>query len=451
MKKYLALILGVLFVMSFAASAFAIHAEIPAETQAVVAKGGTQLTLGGEIRTRGWYADGLQGGLGVDDAGSAARWDERVRLSVDATVAPGVKGFVQIETTSSQSGDKYVWGYGETNGELSKASSGLFGTNKKPDGTFNILQAWIQYSGSGLFGFNSGAKIGHMPMKIAYGQFFDNTQYGDDALLLFMTPIKGLEVAAFTFKSFEGATGDNTDDVDGYTGLVTYKWDDKNTVGINYTYLNGSDLDLSMQNVGLHLDGAIGGLGYRVAGDMQFGDIGDNDDEESFGGYAVSAAVNYRFEPVNLRASFAYGSGDDDADDDDYDEFLPFVGNIQNYSFIYEYNHATTATNMPARPADGYAAGVANTTYFNIGVDYSPTKELGLSLDGYYFMATETPKGVDDSAGWEIDAKIKYALAKNLTLQFDAAYFDPDDFYEDFYGVETDGVTMLRQAITLSF
>ncbi len=47
--------------------------------------------------------------------------------------------------------------------------------------------------------------------------------------------------------------------------------------------------------------------------------------------------------PLNLRGSIVYGSGDDDANDDNLDEFLPFVGNIQNYSFIYEYNHATTA------------------------------------------------------------------------------------------------------------
>ncbi|MDP3260151.1 MAG: hypothetical protein Q8M34_06160, partial [Thermodesulfovibrionales bacterium] len=53
MKKYLALVLGVLFTLGFAASAFAIHAEIPAETQAVVAKGTSQITLGGELRFRG--------------------------------------------------------------------------------------------------------------------------------------------------------------------------------------------------------------------------------------------------------------------------------------------------------------------------------------------------------------------------------------------------------------
>src|SRR5512135_316502 len=55
LKKFLAIILGAIFVLSFAASAFAIHAEIPSETQAVVAKGATQITIDGELRVRGWY------------------------------------------------------------------------------------------------------------------------------------------------------------------------------------------------------------------------------------------------------------------------------------------------------------------------------------------------------------------------------------------------------------
>jgi len=50
-KKTFAGIAAVLFVLSFAASAFAIHAEIPAESQAVVGKGTTQITLGGELST----------------------------------------------------------------------------------------------------------------------------------------------------------------------------------------------------------------------------------------------------------------------------------------------------------------------------------------------------------------------------------------------------------------
>ena len=467
MKKYLALILGVLFVLSFAASAFAIHAEIPAETQSVVAKGTSQITLGGEIRTRGWYRDNIGTqtygtqttsddvtGLGKSTH-SQAWWDQRVRLSLEATVAPGVVGFVQIESTSKDSGDKYVWGSGgETTDSNFKGSDGVESTNSKPNGTLNVLQSWIQYSGSGLFSFPTGVKIGHMPLKLSYGQFFDNTQYGDDAAIFYMDPIKGLHVAALTFKGAEGATVENTDDLDGYVALTTFKWNDTNTVGANFAYLNRSDDQLKMQNLGLHADGSFAGLGYRVAGDIQFGSVGDGPTEADFGGYAVSAAVNYRLDPVNLRGSFVYGSGDDKADND-LDEFIPFVGNIQNYSFIYEYQHATTASNQSklnaASPTDGHSAGVANTTYFNLGVDYSPTKDLGLSLDGYYFMATETPSNVDDSAGWEIDAKIKYALAKNLTYQIDAGYFDTGDFYEDAYGIKAKGVTAIRHALTLSF
>jgi hypothetical protein len=472
LKKYMALILGVLFVLSFAASAFAIHAEIPAETQSVVAVGTTQITLGGEIRTRGWFKDNLSSdALGVDTK-PLAWWDQRVRLSVDAVVAPGVEGYVQLETHSSSSGDKYVWGTGGTlcgkdsTGApvcFGKNSSGVGGTNAKPGTYIDVLQSWIQYSGSGLFSFPAGFKIGHMPLKLSYGQFFDNTQYGDDALVLFMDPIKGLHVAALTFKGSEGATADNTDDLDAYVGLVTFKWNETNTVGSNYTYINSSDPRLKLQNLSLHADGSVAGLGYKVAGDVQFGSVGDDDrsfdDKVRFRGYAVSAAVNYNINPVNIRGSVAMGSGEGDDDDDKIKEFIPFVGNIQNYSFIYEYQHRTTAFTNAAAPSDGYAAGIANTTYFNVGVDFKATQDVTLSSDAYLFRATKVDafedvlgdNDISKNAGWEVDGKVKYALAKNLTYQIDAGYFKPGTFYEDVYNVDTKGVIALRHSLTLSF
>ncbi|MFZ2196411.1 MAG: hypothetical protein WAV13_01670, partial [Thermodesulfovibrionales bacterium] len=174
MKKYLALFLGVIFVLSFAASAFAIHAEIPSETQAVVAKGATQITLGGELRTRGWWRDNIDDAKNPVDSGSSAYYDQRVRLSVDATVAPGVKGYVMVETNSGNS-DLYVWGTNDF--------------NAKPTG-LDINEAWILYTGSGLLGFNSGLKIGHMPLALGNKEFFDHTKFGDDAIVFFMDPTK---------------------------------------------------------------------------------------------------------------------------------------------------------------------------------------------------------------------------------------------------------------------
>ncbi|MDP2276981.1 MAG: hypothetical protein Q8K51_02040, partial [Nitrospirota bacterium] len=98
MKKYLALVLGVIFTLGFAASAFAIHAEIPAETQAVVAKGTTQITLGGELRFRGWYlenATGIRRAVSNPTDGVSQGWyDGRVRLRLQADVSKNTMGVV---------------------------------------------------------------------------------------------------------------------------------------------------------------------------------------------------------------------------------------------------------------------------------------------------------------------------------------------------------------------
>ena len=67
-----------------------------------------------------------------------------------------------------------------------------------------------------------------------------------------------------------------------------------------------------------------------------------------------------------------------------------------------------------------------------------------------YLRATKTESGVSKNIGWEVDAKMKYALAKNLTYQVDAGYLDAGNFYKDTYG-EKKGATVLRHAITLSF
>lgn len=471
MKKIFATLAAVLFVLSFAASAFAIHAEIPADTQAIAAKGTTQIILGGEIRTRAWWRNGLFAALGQDPTkatDSDAWYDQRIRLSIDAQVSPNVQGFIQLESSGSNfdnTNDKYVWG---TSGGNSA------GSNAKPKSDFNFLQAWILYKGSGLFGFNSGLKIGHMPLALGEKQFFDHTQMGDDALVFFMDPSKAVHIGLLTAKFSEGAIGDNTDDVDAYVGLVTWKWNEQNTVGLNYTYANLSDIGLAMSNIELHGNGKFGNFGYKAQVDFQFGNLCQDGkagctEDVDFSGWAAYVAANYNMNPVNFRGSFAYGSGNDGSDFDEntkrvtgVSEFVPFVGNVQNYAFIYEYQHATTAFNPSglnsAFPSNGHAGGIANTIYVNLGLDYDATKEIKLGLDGYYFWASKTGsfekalgKDVSDTGGWEIDAKLNYRFAKNLTYQLDIGYFDPGSFYEDAYNIDTKGVTALRNTLTLSF
>lgn len=509
MKKILSIAFAALLVLGFAASAFAIHAEIPAETQATVAKGTTQITLGGELRIRGWYRNNLSytgyslhnnaattttSAIGIETP-SQSWYDYRVRLSLEAKVTPNLIGFVQLETSGEggdNTNDKYTFG-------TSGGNSG--GSNAHPTSDLDILQAWMMYQGTGLFGFNSGIKIGHMPLGLSHYKFFDHTQMGDDALVFFMDPTKDLHIGLLTIKLAENGSGvgntrfDNTNDLDAYVALMTYKYN-THKFGINYTYINLSDglivpghgaeneTGMKLHNVGLHAEGTIGNFGYKAEGDIQFGhqDTGVecttdpvtlvetcaiNDSKDKYRGWLLYLAANYKINTVNLRGSFAYGSGDSDAGDNKIKEFVPFVGNVQNYSFIYEYQHRTTAANVSglntAQPSNGHAAGYANSTVYNLGVDWQAMKDLGLSLDGYIFRASKVgyieevngDHDISKNGGWEIDFKGKYQIAKNLAYQLDAGYFKPGHFYDDAYGSHDvnygKAVTAVRHSLTLSF
>jgi len=209
-----------------------------------------------------------------------------------------------------------------------------------------------------------------MPLKLAYGQFFDHTQMGDDAIVAFVDPTKQMHIGLLTIKLNEGldiknaagdnyVTGrfDNTDDLDAYVALMTYKFSDAIKAGINYTYLSNSDLGFSQQNLGLHADGKVGNFGYQAAADFQFGKVFKNTafDERTFKGWAASLKADYKLgDPVLLRGSFVYGSGEDEFDpingDDDIKEFTPYVGTSR-----------TTPSSMSTRPAQPHSIRLALT------------------------------------------------------------------------------------------
>ena len=220
--------------------------------------------------------------------------------------------------------------------------------------------------------------------------------------------------------------------------------------GLNYTHVNNSDGDLSLQNLGLHANGDIAGLKYAAEVDYQFGDGDDKD----FGGYGILAKVGYQFDPVNVRLSVARGSGDNDATDDKNKEFQTLVGN-DNQGATARQTHYTQIYERTLQTAAAYnllgntrTTGIANTTYFNLGADVTPVKELGISLDGYLLRATKTKAFGDDvskNIGWEIDSKISYKLAKNLNYFIEAGLFKAGDFYEDAKGL-TDQKTV-KQAV----
>ncbi|MBI5073869.1 MAG: alginate export family protein [Nitrospirae bacterium] len=450
MKKTFAVIAAVLFVLSFAASAFAIHAEIPAETQAIVAKGSTQLTLGGEIRIRGWYYDNLGANFGAavgknpQDSNSKANWDQRVRLSVDAVVSPNVMGKLLLETGGSDGSTTDIYSLGRL--------------NQKPNGVTTFSEAWILYTGSGLFGFNSGLKIGHMPLKLSEGVFFDNTQYGDDAVVFFMDPSKELHIGLLTIKASEAGvagstTGNNqnTNDLDAYVGLMTYKLAPTHTIGLNYTYINESDADLKFQNLGLHANGKAGNFGYKAEVDFQFGSVFSGASKSKFSGLGVMLGGNYSMNALNLRGMFAYGSGNK-TDTTKNEAFQTLVGGIQHYTFVYDYRAATAANGQTLSGINnGAGTGIANTTVYDLGLDYKATKEIGTKFDVYFLRANKVASNVSKNIGTELDATVTYQVAKNLTYAVNIGHLITGNFYHEAFGVQKKNTTVLNNVLTLSF
>ena len=453
MRKYLALVLIVLFILSFTVLAFA--------------EDKTEITLSGKILVRGWYvgnvtsvkdaANDLYNGMPTD-TNAQAFYSTNVNLMVDAKVTDNVRGFLEIETasTGNHNSGLYYWGNYDT----------------KPYADLLLRQAWIQYTGSGLLNVPSGIKVGHMPISLGEKQFLNNERFGDDAILLWTDATKELHLAISTLKLNEGDVALHADDVDGYFALLTYMWDKDNTAGLNYTFVHNDSDKINLHNIGIHGNGMISGLTYAAEGDIQFGDAEyeGNGFKTKFRGWGVFAKLAYMVDPVNLRAAFAYGSGDKDSDirDNKDSEFETLMGpdygytaRLVHYTQIYERTVQSASSHAyPINNSDGEQnrnTGIANTTYYNIGFDVDPTKELSLSLDGFYLQASKTPSGQNDHIGEELDFKGTYKIARNLSYFVEAGAFWPGKFYTTGSNLPFDGtfpkktVTQAVHGLSLTF
>lgn len=434
MRKYLAIVLSVIFILSLAVTAFA--ADKP------------EITLGGKILLRGWYFDNisaitLSSNL-PQEANSNAMYSTNVFLTVDAKIAENVRGFIELETGTSNTSGLYYWGQSSSN------------DSKADGGNLWFRQAYVQYTGSGLLGVPTGIKAGHMLLTLGEKQFLNHERFGDDAIFLTIEPTKELLMGLLTAKLSEGAAlNEDDDDIDAYVLLGTYKINKDNTAGLNYTYLNQSSIDLSLQNLGLHANGTVSGVKYAAEVDFQFGERGAVD----YSAYGILAKLGYMIDPVNLRASFAMGSGDSDGTSDGKNkEFQALVGTdygatarFPHYTQLYERAISTAADYQTVTSAQR-TTGIANTTYYNLGLDVDPVKELSLSLDGYILRATKTASGVSKSVGSEVDLTASYKIAKNLSYFIQAGVFSPGKYYTT-SGLVTDKktATMAVHGLSLTF
>lgn len=482
MKKYIALVISMIFVLGFAASAFALHSEIPTDTQAVVAKGVSQITLGGEIRVRGEVRSNVQdfsddtktataaAAAGVSSPSEGSNYDTRVRLTIDAKVTPNTSGRIAIETGNGGNSDTDNWGVARAG----TGATGIYSQGNAQIGGIGVYEAWILHTGSGLLGMPAGLKVGHMPLKLGYGLFFDHTRYGDDAIVAFIDPTKELHIGVLNAKFSEGIGSRATDtaaqktakgisdsnDSDAYVFVLTYKVNKDSNISTDITYVNDQNGNLGLAalgldagndvhfwNLGLRGDTNISGFGIKLDVEVQGGKVTDTGgDDIKFAGRAALLSLSYTLAPVKITLEGAYGSGSD-SDDTKIKNFVTSLGNDVHYTYVYEYRSAT------ANAEAGLSNGLNNTTYLKLGFDADLTKDIAANLSAYWLRATKVPvDGMSKSIGTEVDAKVSYKIDKNLMYWVEGGYLFAGNHIDDTFGTnDTDNAFAVRHGLQLNF
>jgi len=460
-KKYASILAVLVLLLGFAAISYSAPAEIPSDTTAVIAKGKTQITLGGELRFRGLTGKNVLYSTDYalrENAPNTSYYDYRVMLDIEAKVSPNTTGFIQLQS-GTFSTDNVTWG------SQSGGSRGSLQAGNTKESEMNIRQAWIQYQGSGLLGVPAGVKVGRQLIKLGNGLFFDHTYFGDDAILAFVQPVKELTLAAHTIKFAEGTNYAN-DDATAYGILAAYAGKGFGlSADVTYVDWQNSSLtnnpDVHLWNIGLrgNIDDIAGtGLGFRADVEFQTGKIDyPTGTDTDFRGWAALAGLDYKFKaiPLSLTLEYAIGSGDDDSTDNKHKAFVTALGQEQHYTFVYEY--LTKSACVSSNSINGTTRqGLCNTQYVKLGGAYDITKDLKAELYGYWLRAHKAVDignsgKTDKDLGWEVDAKVTYQIDKGLKYWVEGGYFWPGDAYKLSGDKDADDAWAVRHGIQLNF
>jgi hypothetical protein len=472
-KKFFVFAIALL-VLGFAASSFAMQAEIPADTTAAIAKGGTQVTIGGEVRTRAFSRQNTNdfdknrassSSGATTGTGEAMAYDFRVRLSVEAKMSPNTIGFIQMEaggdSLPNASGYAANGNVGENNTWGSEGCKGLGGTFKCGDvkaNEFRVLQAWIQHSGSGLFGVPAYVKVGHQPITIGAGIFYRHDLYNDDAAVVGITPIKGLDLTAVTVKLSEGASN-SADDQTLYSGIISYAVNKDIRVGLDVSFLqsqNGSALSApapsippytpvvagwkaDLWNIGANIKANVAGFALYATGDIQEGRANNLGTKYPFRGYALTGGAKYTFAPVTLGLDLGYGSGDRKTDQK-YTTFMTAQADQAKFSYwVYDYFTVNSAGNRNG--------GLQNLFQASINAKADVMKDLSLGANVTLLRAAKKVFGGGNIAadvpvnttsgniGTEVDLYLNYQIDKGLRFYVDAGYLFAGNYWKSVPGM----------------
>jgi hypothetical protein len=414
MKKFLA-VLAVLAIAGMSTMAFA-----------------ADVTLGGSVDIRSRNFSNLDMNDNTEDNANTRQIDTQSRVRLEVNVKAGdAKGKVQLEN------DWDTWGRFEQVQGTTSVATGVSGTTVTTGraSRIGIREAWLL---TPIPGTSVYLKGGHMFLQLGQGWFFRSMKFGSDAWVVY-TDIDKLHLGFVNVKVAEAFT-DKDDDVDAYVLVATYKFGDA-TAGIDVTHLldrrnalgfntAGAAFDTQLENLGLNFAGKLGPVALRAEIDAQFGKAKGATNDSKFKGNQVVVQGNVPMDPVTVNFTVARGSGDDvTSTSNDIESFVRFLDTDPHYTLLYEYKIAGAC--------GGTNQGFCNTTALSAGAMFAATKNLSLGADVWYLSSTEkvadvtsTTGGTNDdfgNLGTEVDVKINWKLADNLTWNWTLGWLMPGD------------------------
>ena len=490
MKKALVVLIGVLMAVMFAAESYA------------------ETTVGGTIDVRGRWRENnndlnKDGSPSGTPNGSTAWWDEKVNLWVDAKVAEGLKGYIELQSGGATSSKGWMkWGTsrsgscGGSSAITTTACTTTASTDSAPNSMFNenrgfgFMEVRYAYIDFMIPGTPVGIKIGHMPVVVGHSIWADTKIWGSDGLMIYAMPIKELMIALGTIKGVETASNTDRSDIDMYGFHVVYTFMPKNSAGLNINYLlktgdgnvdtTAGQADMHFWNVMLTADGALDfGLGYKFEIDKQFGKLNDTKVTASTlgdvkgSGLAFLAGADFKIADIaKVGMDVAYGSADKCATwastttgaacssygnkDEGYVNFNDYA-----YTMIYEDIVGQKISATALGTAGTYSGsrttdfGLWNTMYAKLGAGVTPMKEMSAGLDIYYLRQVQPNYlGQKKNLGYEFDLNFGYDIYKNLKWTFLAGYFLPGNAYKAIAStdaIKDDAAWAFEQKLSLKF
>jgi len=423
MKKVLA-VLAVMAMVCMSSMAFA----------ADVTMGGTM-----EIMSR-MYQDLDQNSKGTNN--DEVRTLERVRVDLNAK-AGDVKGKITLENDFATwgSGPNAYLGQNEAYpSTVTNVATGTTPTTKVS--TLGIREAWMLFpvADTGIF-----VKAGHMNFALGQGQFASQMRYGADAWIAYKD-IDTMHFGLVNWKVGESSVSKADNDTDAYVVVATNKMGDA-LAGLDFTTVKMRGIDTTLYNLGLNYKGNVGPVALKAELDIQAGSNKSTGTSQNYKGNLlyVNGAVNMN--PVTVNFTLARGTGEKSGSG--IDQFQNFIDTNGHYTLIYEYMIETAAGNGVKN------SGFVNTTALSAGAMFAATKNLNVGADVWMLQATEKTNvnggTASNDAGTEIDAKLNWKLADNVSWNWTLGYFMPGAMYKNAAGTAgKDATTGLQGMLTMT-